>query len=145
MPFFKSVAVFFVLYPMNAFPSVTFLLVKCFPIASLCLFVIMHGMNFKFEYSYSRRIFTGLLFSMLGDACLVYKEEWVFVFGFFFFRGIGLTLVLIVQYLFYRGRCRFFFTFVKLGSTKQLKRRIFSSFLIFNLHLDYIMKGDINL
>ena len=49
---------------------------KCVPIAALCLFVIMHGLNLKFECSYSRRIFVGLLFSMIGDACLVYKEQY---------------------------------------------------------------------
>ena len=72
-------AVFFVLFPMNSAPSLLCLIAKCFPIAALCLFVLMHGMSFKFEYSYSRRIFTGLLFSMLGDACLVYKEELVYL------------------------------------------------------------------
>ena len=75
VPFFKSTAVFFVLYPNNSQQSFIFLLLKCFPIAALGLFVLMHGISFQFEYSYSRRIFTGLMFSMIGDACLVYKEE----------------------------------------------------------------------
>ena len=75
VPFFKSTAVFFVLYPNSSPQSFIFLLIKCFPIAALCLFVLMHGISFQFEYSYSRRIFTGLLFSMIGDACLVYKEK----------------------------------------------------------------------
>lgn len=80
VPFFKSVAVFFVLFPLNAAPTLLFLIIKCIPIVALCLFVLMHGISFQFEYSYSRRIFTGLLFSMIGDACLVYKEDY-FIFG----------------------------------------------------------------
>ena len=75
VPFFKSVAVFFVLFPTTSTSSLLCLITKCFPIAALCLFVIMHGISFEFKYSYSRRIFTGLLFSMIGDACLVYKER----------------------------------------------------------------------
>jgi hypothetical protein len=32
-------------------------------------------MNLGFEYSYSRRILFGLLFSMAGDAFLVFKNS----------------------------------------------------------------------
>lgn len=75
VPFFKSTAIFFVLFPYNSSETLICLITKCLPIAFLCLFVIMHGFNLKFEYSYSRRIFLGLVFSMIGDACLVYPKE----------------------------------------------------------------------
>ena len=84
VPFFKSVCVFFVVYP-NDEPSASkgttgtslliYMVIKCVPIAALCLFVLMHGMSLQFKYSYSRRIVVGLLFSMIGDACLVYKDK----------------------------------------------------------------------
>lgn len=75
VPFFKSVAIFFVLYPTNSATSLFYLIIKCLPIATLCLFIILHGMNTGFEYSYSRRILFGLIFSMIGDAFLVYKTH----------------------------------------------------------------------
>jgi hypothetical protein len=87
VPFFKSVCVFFVLYP-NEQPAnaasdspgrtsslLVYTIVKCVPIAALCLFVLMHGISLQFKYSYSRRIVTGLVFSMIGDACLCAKER----------------------------------------------------------------------
>jgi len=76
VPFFKSVAVFFVLFPKNSSETILCLITKCLPIAFLCMFVLMHGMSFQFEYSYSRRIFLGLLFSMIGDACLVFSTDY---------------------------------------------------------------------
>lgn len=51
------------------------MITKCLPIVALCLFIIQHGFNFQFKYIYSRRIVTGLIFSMIGDACLVYDKE----------------------------------------------------------------------
>lgn len=75
VPFFQSVVIFFVLYPTDSPSSLLCLVTKCIPIAFLSLFVIMHGISLSFRHSYSRRILLGLLFSMIGDACLVYKEN----------------------------------------------------------------------
>lgn len=80
LPFFESMVIFFILYPFKAESSVLCVITKCIPIAALFIFVLSYGINFKFEYSYSRRICTGLVFSMIGDACLVYKEDY-FIFG----------------------------------------------------------------
>jgi uncharacterized membrane protein YhhN len=78
VPFFKSVAVFFVIYPNGALPNFWCMLLKCLPIAALCLFVITHGISFDLKYSYSRRIIAGLVFSMIGDALLVFDDYFLF-------------------------------------------------------------------
>lgn len=80
IPFFASVSLFFYLYPNDAYPSAFCMLVKCSPIISLCLFIIQNGFSFQFRYLYSRRILIGLIFSMIGDACLVFDKEY-FLFG----------------------------------------------------------------
>ncbi|CAF0765113.1 unnamed protein product [Brachionus calyciflorus] len=80
VPFFESVFIFFVLYPLKSESNLFFLIIKCMPMIALLIFVLSNGFNLNFEYSYSRRIFTGLVFSMIGDACLVYPEEF-FIFG----------------------------------------------------------------
>ncbi|PSN58441.1 hypothetical protein C0J52_02788 [Blattella germanica] len=50
------------------------MLIKCLPIVSLVVFVLLHGMSLGDEYTFSRRILTGLLFSCLGDALLVWPH-----------------------------------------------------------------------
>lgn len=47
---------------------------KCLPIISLIVFVLLHGISFSKEYAFSRRILTGLIFSCLGDALLVWPS-----------------------------------------------------------------------
>lgn len=82
VPFFKTVAIFFVLYEGKSVnESFLFCLVKCLPVISLMIFVLLHGMNFSEAYSYSRKILIGLVFSMLGDALLVWQSKGYFVHG----------------------------------------------------------------
>jgi len=84
VPFFKTVAIFFILFPQSKYRTadIFYLIFKCLPICSLMLFILLHGINLRgFEYSYSRRILTGLAFSLLGDALLVYDHS-------FFIHGV---------------------------------------------------------
>ena len=77
VPFFKTVTIFFVLYGKEESTSILFCLLKCLPIASLVVFVLLHGMSFDECYRYSRRILVGLIFSALGDIFLVWKSSYV--------------------------------------------------------------------
>jgi hypothetical protein len=84
VPFFKTVAIFFILFPKSKYRTADmfYLIFKCLPICSLMLFILLNGINLRgFEYSYSRRILTGLAFSLLGDALLVYDHS-------FFIHGV---------------------------------------------------------
>ncbi|XP_074660089.1 lysoplasmalogenase TMEM86A-like [Tubulanus polymorphus] len=81
VPFFKTVALFFVLYRGESYSSIFYAIFKCLPIISLIFFVLLHGMNFSEVYSYSRRILIGLVFSLLGDICMVYKTAGYFLHG----------------------------------------------------------------
>ncbi|KAH0551999.1 lysoplasmalogenase-like protein TMEM86A [Cotesia glomerata] len=75
VPFFKSVCVYFVLLAEQ--PSLFTACFKCLPIISLIVFVLLHGMNLSDEYKFSRRILTGLIFSCLGDALIVWPNLFV--------------------------------------------------------------------
>ncbi|KAK0159875.1 hypothetical protein PV328_007345 [Microctonus aethiopoides] len=75
VPFFKSVCVYFVLLAEQ--PSLHTACFKCLPIISLILFVLLHGMNLSDEYTFSRRILTGLIFSCLGDAFIVWPNLFI--------------------------------------------------------------------
>lgn len=48
--------------------------VKCLPILSLALFVLLHGVSHPQQHKFSRRILAGLLFSCVGDALLIWPE-----------------------------------------------------------------------
>lgn len=72
VPFFKSVSVYFVLLAEQ--PSLLTACFKCLPIISLIVFVLLHGISLSKEYTFSRRILTGLVFSCLGDALLVWPN-----------------------------------------------------------------------
>ncbi|XP_064599775.1 lysoplasmalogenase TMEM86A-like [Liolophura sinensis] len=75
VPFFKTLAIFFVLFGEEAkYGSIFFCIIKCLPVISLILFVLLHGMSLSEHYSYSRRILTGLIFACLGDIFLVWKD-----------------------------------------------------------------------
>ncbi|KDR13993.1 hypothetical protein L798_12166, partial [Zootermopsis nevadensis] len=74
VPFFKTVAIYFVLLIPEERPSLFAMLIKCLPIISLIVFVLLHGMSLGDEYTFSRRILTGLLFSCLGDALLIWPH-----------------------------------------------------------------------
>ncbi|KAL5007567.1 hypothetical protein ScPMuIL_016373 [Solemya velum] len=78
VPFFKTVAVFFVLFGQDSKVSVFYCIVKCLPVISLIIFVLLHGMNLSEYYRYSRRILIGLIFSCFGDAFLVYNENYMY-------------------------------------------------------------------
>jgi len=82
VPFFKTVAIFFVLYGEESRSnSIFYCLFKCLPVVSLMIFVLLHGMNFTEVYAYSRKILIGLMFSILGDAFLVFKSQGYFLYG----------------------------------------------------------------
>jgi len=78
VPFFKTVAIYFVLFIPEERPSLFGMVIKCLPIISLIVFVLLHGMSLGDEYTYSRRILTGLLFSCLGDALLLWPQYFVY-------------------------------------------------------------------
>ncbi|XP_048511121.1 lysoplasmalogenase-like protein TMEM86A isoform X2 [Athalia rosae] len=75
VPFFKSVSVYFVLLAEQ--PSLLTACFKCLPIISLIVFILLHGINLSEEYAFPRRILTGLLFSCIGDALLVWPTCFV--------------------------------------------------------------------
>ncbi|XP_066999139.2 lysoplasmalogenase TMEM86A isoform X2 [Anabrus simplex] len=77
VPFFKTVAIYFVLFIPVERPSLFAMCIKCLPIISLIVFVLLHGMSLGDEYAFSRRILTGLLFSCLGDALLVWPHYFI--------------------------------------------------------------------
>lgn len=72
VPFFKTVAIYFVLAISRENPSWFACLLKCLPVAWLCIFVTMHGMSLGEKHAYSRRVLIGLIFSCVGDALLVW-------------------------------------------------------------------------
>lgn len=75
VPFFKTVAIFFVLFGDDCRDeSIFYCIVKCLPVISLILFVLVHGMNLTEYYRYSRRVLVGLIFSCFGDAFLVWPD-----------------------------------------------------------------------
>lgn len=45
VPFFKTVAIYFVVFLPHDVPSFLAMLLKCLPIISLMIFVLLHGMN----------------------------------------------------------------------------------------------------
>uniref|UniRef100_A0A1I8HBY5 lysoplasmalogenase n=1 Tax=Macrostomum lignano TaxID=282301 RepID=A0A1I8HBY5_9PLAT len=90
VPFLKSAAIFFILFPEKSPGHLLYLLFKCIPICCLIGFVISHGLSLSDAYAYNRRILIGLCFSLLGDIALVFD-------GFFLF-GMCL-LVAVAAYL----------------------------------------------
>lgn len=95
MPFFKTCTIFFVLFADTPASETSapwfFCIIKCLPIISLILFVLLNGMNITEYYRYSRRVLIGLIFSCLGDACLVWKRK-------YFELGIGCFAVAQICY-----------------------------------------------
>ncbi|RWS06377.1 lysoplasmalogenase-like protein TMEM86A [Dinothrombium tinctorium] len=82
VPFFKTVAIYFVLADRESETWLTVVL-KCLPLIWLCIFVVINGISFKEKHTYSRRILLGLVFSMIGDAFLVGSST--FLYGLFSF------------------------------------------------------------
>ncbi|XP_050703435.1 uncharacterized protein DDB_G0271670-like [Eriocheir sinensis] len=91
VPFFKTVAVYFVLFIPSEQPSLLAMVIKCLPVISLIAFVLLHGMSLGEEYTYSRRILLGLIFSVIGDALLIWED--------FFLHGLGSFLVAQIFYI----------------------------------------------
>ncbi|OAF69214.1 Lysoplasmalogenase [Intoshia linei] len=86
--FIQTVMIFFLIYPnddsiLNSNKEYH-VLIKIFPIVSLIVFVILNGMKLSNIYTYPRRIMVGLMFSMVGDILMVYKEEYL-LYGIFSF------------------------------------------------------------
>ncbi|CAG9856748.1 unnamed protein product [Phyllotreta striolata] len=74
VPFLKTVAIYFVIFIPQDKPSIFSVILKCLPIISLMLFVLLNGMSLKDEYKYSRRILLGLVFCCIGDALLLWNQ-----------------------------------------------------------------------
>lgn len=91
VPFFKTVAIYFVLFIPTEQPSLFAMVIKCLPVLSLIAFVLLHGMSLGEEYTYSRRILLGLIFSVVGDALLIWED--------FFVHGLGAFLVAQIFYI----------------------------------------------
>lgn len=95
VPFFKTCTIFFVLFTDTPASETSqplfYCVIKCLPIVSLILFVLLHGINLSEYYRYSRYILTGLIFSCLGDACLVWKQS-------YFELGIGMFAIAQICY-----------------------------------------------
>lgn len=67
-PFFASVFSFFKFYLNDHQENINYILLKCLPIVFLCLLVWFNG-----KYAYGKCILFGLIFSVLGDAFIVYR------------------------------------------------------------------------
>ncbi|XP_013794507.1 lysoplasmalogenase-like protein TMEM86A [Limulus polyphemus] len=72
VPFFKTATIYFVLAIPYENPSWFSCLIKCLPILSLCVFVLLHGMSLAEKHAYSRKILAGLIFSCIGDALITW-------------------------------------------------------------------------
>ncbi|XP_015924986.1 lysoplasmalogenase TMEM86A [Parasteatoda tepidariorum] len=70
VPFFKTVAIYFVLVTPS--PGWFTCLIKSLPLLCLCGFVLYHGMSLGEKHAYARRILLGLLFSCMGDILLIW-------------------------------------------------------------------------
>ncbi|UYV78902.1 TMEM86A [Cordylochernes scorpioides] len=121
VPFFKTVAIYFVLALPRDKPSCLSGLIKCLPILWLCIFVLLHGMSLADKHTYSRRILLGLAWSALGDFLLIWP--WGFIWGMLAFAiahvfyiwafgmkplnhavgGVCLVATLLINYLLYPG------------------------------------------
>nr|CAH7754355.1 unnamed protein product [Callosobruchus chinensis] len=110
VPFFKTVAIYFVIFIPQDKPSIFSTILKCLPILSLMLFVLLHGMSLGEEYKYSRRILSGLIFCCIGDALLVWNQYFdigmfAFIIGHvyyilaFGFKPLNLSLGLVLYLL----------------------------------------------
>ncbi|XP_054719969.1 lysoplasmalogenase-like protein TMEM86A [Uloborus diversus] len=70
VPFFKTVAIYFVLCTPS--PCWFACLIKSLPVVCLCGFVLYHGMSLGEKHAYARRILLGLFFSCIGDIMLIW-------------------------------------------------------------------------
>ncbi|XP_053307671.1 lysoplasmalogenase [Spea bombifrons] len=91
LPFFMSCCVYFVLWIPLSEPSPFSAFIKCLPIISLEFFIVVHSISQKNFSSYARKIFVGLIFSGLGDMCLIWPEY--FLHGMVMFGLAHLTYI----------------------------------------------------
>ncbi|KAA0203102.1 hypothetical protein HAZT_HAZT005876 [Hyalella azteca] len=91
VPFFKTVAIYFVVLIPHEQHLVFRAILKALPVISLIAFVLLHGMSFGDEYFYSRRILLGLICSVVGDVLLVWDH--------LFLHGLGAFLVAQIFYI----------------------------------------------
>ncbi|KAA3681984.1 uncharacterized protein DEA37_0000021 [Paragonimus westermani] len=91
VPFFKTFALLYVIYPKQE-ASVGYSLFKCAPIVCLIGFVLMYGFRVPHKQAYARKVLLGLIFSCMGDACLVFG-------GPYFNLGIGFFAVAHMLYV----------------------------------------------
>ena len=70
LPWIVSIVIYFSSYPNSNSRNYIYVIVKLFPMLSLCLFVYLVGGCSR----YSKRILYGLVFSAIGDGLLVFKE-----------------------------------------------------------------------
>ncbi|KAJ8982988.1 hypothetical protein NQ317_001429 [Molorchus minor] len=110
VPYFKTVAIYFVIFVPQDKPSIFSTILKCLPIISLMLFVVLHGMSLGEEYKYSRRILTGLIFCCIGDAFLIWQQYFdvgmlAFIIGHIYyisafgFKPVNLPLAAVLYFL----------------------------------------------
>uniref|UniRef100_A0A8C5PDL1 lysoplasmalogenase n=1 Tax=Leptobrachium leishanense TaxID=445787 RepID=A0A8C5PDL1_9ANUR len=69
-----SCIVYFTLWIPLSEPSLYSAFIKCLPIISLEFFIVVHSLGQGSFSSYSRKVLLGLIFSGLGDMCLVWPE-----------------------------------------------------------------------
>lgn len=78
IPFFKTVAIYFVVFIPQASPGYIAAVLKCLPIICLMIFVVWHGQQMEERFkSFWKKILCGLFFSCIGDYCLIWPDYFV--------------------------------------------------------------------
>ncbi|KAF2905974.1 hypothetical protein ILUMI_00205 [Ignelater luminosus] len=72
VPFFKTLAIYFVVFIPQDQPSLLATVLKCLPIISLVVFIILHTKSTGTDPRFAKLIIAGMLFGCVGDACLIW-------------------------------------------------------------------------